>query len=49
MEQSRVLDKLALLHKVVFKCDQTDAIYQENSDTDKSLRIPVSMWLNMKS
>lgn len=49
MEQSGVVDKLALLHKVVFKCNQTDAIHQENSDADKSLRMPMSMWLNMKS
>lgn len=49
MEQAGVQDKLALLHKVVFKCNQTDAIHRENSDAEKSLRIPVSMWLNMKS
>lgn len=49
MEQFGVPDKLALLHKLVFKCNQRDAMHQENSDAEKSLRTPVSMWLNMKS
>lgn len=47
-EKSGVLDKLALLHEVIFKCNQTDAFLQEKSDTAKNLRIPVSMYLNIK-